>query len=144
VLSAKVRMNAAINSAGMSMFCWADNRQDANGVYAQNINYDGSGLTGIQKTSETAEKFSLDQNYPNPFNPSTKIHFSIPAGGTKTFVKLTVCDILGMEVIQLVNSELSPGTYSVDWDASKFSSGVYFYRIAAGDFSEVKKMELIK
>ncbi len=147
VLSAKTRMNATINTAGMSMFCWADNRQDANGVYAQNINYDGSfgpvGITNVN--SNVPAKFNLEQNYPNPFNPTTKIRFAIPAAtGAKTFVKLTVFDVLGREIIQLVNSELNPGTYEVNWDASKYSSGVYFYKLEAGDFTAVKKLSLVK
>ncbi len=145
VLSAKVRMNATINSAGMSMFSWADNRQDANGIYAQNLYYDGSGLTGIQNVGGVAPKqYSLSQNYPNPFNPATKIRFSIPAGNNSTLVKLTVYDMLGREVSQLVNSNLSPGSYEVNWDAANFSSGVYFYKLQTGEFSEIKKMSLVK
>ena len=145
VFSAKVRMNATINQNGMSMFCWADNRQDANGVYAQNLNYDGSGLTGISNLGGNVPKqFSLSQNYPNPFNPSTKIRFSVPSGNSSTFVKLTVYDILGREVAQLVNSNLNPGNYEINWDASNYSSGVYFYKLQTSGFSEIKKMSLVK
>jgi hypothetical protein len=148
VLSAKVRMNAAINQIGMSMFCWADNRQDANGVYAQNINYDGSfGPIGIINiNSNTPYKFSLEQNYPNPFNPSTIIKFSLPnpSEGGAVNTKLVVYDVLGREVVKLVNAQLNPGTYEVSWDASNFSSGVYFYKLDAGDFTAVKKLSLVK
>jgi len=145
VLSAKVRMNATINQNGMSMFCWADNRLDANGVYAQNLNYDGSGLTGIQNAGGVVpQQYSLAQNYPNPFNPSTKIRFSIPAGIANTPVKLTVYDILGSEVATLVNSNLNPGNYEINWDAANYSSGVYFYKLTSGEYSKTNKMTLVK
>jgi hypothetical protein len=87
------------------------------------------------------DNFSLSQNYPNPFNPETKIKFDVPKA---SFTKLIIYDLLGREVTTLVNEELKPGTYGVDWDASAFSSGVYFYKIISGDYSETKKMVLIK
>jgi len=87
------------------------------------------------------DKFSLSQNYPNPFNPQTKIKFAIPKA---SFTQLIIYDLLGREVATLVNEELRPGTYEADWDASSFSSGVYFYRIISGEFVETKKMVLMK
>jgi photosystem II stability/assembly factor-like uncharacterized protein len=96
-------------------------------------------------------EFRLNQNFPNPFNPSTKINFSIPLlrgvsaeSGRGVSVRITVTDILGRAITTLVNEKLSPSTYSVEWDASAFPSGVYFYKLQAGDFSESKKMMLIK
>ena len=91
--------------------------------------------------------FSLSQNYPNPFNPSTTIKFDVPLnkGGDRGLsVKLIIYDLLGKEVSTLINEQLQPGSYSVDWDASNYPSGVYFYRLEAGDFSESKKMLMIK
>jgi hypothetical protein len=85
--------------------------------------------------------FNLFQNYPNPFNPVTKINFSLPEPGN---VKLTVLDLLGREVSVLVNDKLAAGTYSADWDASIFSSGIYFYKMESGDFTEIRKMVLLK
>ena len=85
--------------------------------------------------------FFLYQNYPNPFNPTTSINFSIPQDG---LVKLVVYDVLGKEIATLVNSEQTSGTYQVTFDASKLNSGVYFYKITSGDFSDVKKMLLVK
>ncbi|MCL5028323.1 MAG: T9SS type A sorting domain-containing protein [Bacteroidetes bacterium] len=85
--------------------------------------------------------FSVSQNYPNPFNPSTQIKYSIPKNG---LVTLKVYNILGQEVATLVNQLQKPGNYTVSFNASKFSSGVYMYRIKAGDFSISKKMLLIK
>ena len=86
-------------------------------------------------------KFSLLQNYPNPFNPKTKIKVEIAKLGN---VKLVVYDILGREVAKLVNEKLKPGTYEVEFDGNNYSSGVYFYKLITNDFSEVKKMLLIK
>ena len=87
------------------------------------------------------DKYSLEQNYPNPFNPQTKIKFALPKD---EFVKVTIFDITGKEIAQLVNEKLEAGTYETDFNASVFSSGTYFYRIEAGNFIETKKMTLIK
>jgi uncharacterized delta-60 repeat protein len=95
----------------------------------------------IQNRSETPTSFSLSQNYPNPFNPVTNIKFDIPNASN---VKLTVFDITGREIAELVNQQLETGTYNVDFDASHLATGTYFYRIEAGDFKEVKKMLMVK
>ena len=100
-------------------------------------------------------EFSLSQNYPNPFNPVTKIKFSIPTplnppfakGGTAKpggLVKLIIYDILSREVAILVNEQLSPGTYEAELDASNYPSGVYFYKLITSDYSQTRKMVLIK
>jgi len=86
-------------------------------------------------------KFFLSQNYPNPFNPATNLEFGISDLG---FVSLKVYDILGKEVVTLVNEKLSPGKYKVEFDGSGLSSGVYFYRLTADDFIDTKRMLLIK
>jgi hypothetical protein len=96
---------------------------------------------GITPISLTAAEYSLSQNYPNPFNPSTSIKFSIPKAG---FVKLVVFDILGREAAILVNEFKNLGQYSADFNASHLASGIYFYRIEAGDFTQTKKMLMIK
>jgi hypothetical protein len=95
----------------------------------------------IPINGEVPNSFSLSQNYPNPFNPVTNIRFSIPNSGS---VKLVVFDILGREVITLLNEVKPAGNYLVDFDASKLSSGVYFYRLTSGSFTETKKMLLVK
>ncbi|MBP9096366.1 MAG: T9SS type A sorting domain-containing protein [Ignavibacteria bacterium] len=92
-------------------------------------------------TSTIAEKYSLSQNYPNPFNPTTKINFAIPQNG---FVSLKVYDISGKEVMTLVNKNMTVGSYAVDFNGALLSSGVYFYRLETGSFSETKKMMLVK
>ena len=85
--------------------------------------------------------FALKQNYPNPFNPATNIEFSIPVKG---FVSLKIYDITGREVAQLVNTHLYPGLYTANFDASRLSSGVYFYTLRAEGFTQTKKMLLVK
>lgn len=85
--------------------------------------------------------FSLSQNYPNPFNPTTKINYDVPA---ETFVTLKIFDIAGNEVMTLVNEKVSAGSYSVTFSGANLSSGMYIYRLLAGDFSATRKMTLIK
>jgi len=102
------------------------------------------GITPIQ--GEVPRSFKLSQNYPNPFNPVTDIKFDIPYS---TFAKLTVLNILGQEVEVLVNQQLNAGIYKVDWNASNYPSGVYFYKLDASTslsvtYSDTKKMILIK
>lgn len=100
------------------------------------------GLTFVNvNTGIIPEKYSLSQNYPNPFNPVTNIKFDLPRSG---YVEIKIFDIRGREIAQLVNQQLQPGVYSVDWDASSYPSGVYFYRIEAGKYREAKRMVLIK
>jgi len=85
--------------------------------------------------------FALEQNYPNPFNPSTRIRYQLP---TQSYVSLKVYDVLGREVGTLVDGIERPGYKSVLWDASGVASGVYFYRLQAGQFSAVQKMLLVR
>jgi hypothetical protein len=99
-------------------------------------------LTGIKIISNSVpENFSLEQNYPNPFNAVTKIQFKVES---YKFVKLIVFDLIGREVATLVNQELQPGTYEISLDAGNLTSGIYFYRLTARNFSETKKLILLK
>ncbi len=91
--------------------------------------------------SKLPTTFSLAQNYPNPFNPSTAIEFSIPISST---VQLSVFNVLGEEVKKLVDEYLPGATHRVTWDAGKYPSGVYFYRLRAGNFTQTKKMLLVR
>jgi hypothetical protein len=93
------------------------------------------------KGEEIPLEYALDQNYPNPFNPATTIRYQIPEDG---MVTLKVYDILGSEVITLVSDEKPAGRYEVNFDATKLSSGIYLYRLQAGDFIKIKKMILLK
>jgi ligand-binding sensor domain-containing protein len=94
-----------------------------------------------EETNLQPEEFSLSQNYPNPFNPSTTINFSVPSS---EFVALKIYDVLGNEVVTLVNEEKPAGSYEVNFSAEGLTSGIYFYKLLAGTFIETKKMILIK
>jgi uncharacterized membrane protein len=105
-------------------------------------------LTDVEDERQLPTEFSLEQNYPNPFNPSTKIKYTIPnvslSGVEVSNVQIKVYDVLGNEVATLVNDYKTAGSYEVEFDASKLSSGIYFYRLQAGSFVETKKMNLMK
>jgi hypothetical protein len=120
---------------------------DLLGCVINGIKYGDTNLVGISPlSSEMPDRFSLYQNYPNPFNPSTKIRFDFPTSVKRqtSNVKLVIYDVLGREVTTLVNEQLKHGKYEVIWDASNYTSGVYFYRLVADDYIESKKMILIK
>lgn len=97
--------------------------------------------TSNEVKAELPNQFKLNQNYPNPFNPSTVISYQVPVSSE---VNLKVFDMLGREVATLVNSRQSAGEYKVNFDASAFSSGMYIYRLSAGEFMQTRKMILIK
>jgi plastocyanin len=100
------------------------------------------GITGIgDQNPTTPDKFELSQNYPNPFNASTKIDFSLNEAGR---VRLEIFDILGNRIDQLVDGELSPGSYSYIWNASQRSSGVFFYRLTLDNVAKTGRMTLLK
>ncbi|MBL8015876.1 MAG: T9SS type A sorting domain-containing protein, partial [Ignavibacteria bacterium] len=112
-------------------------------IYKYNQN-----VIGIQNDQQNPSEFSLEQNYPNPFNPSTHFNFGIAVSG---FVRLAVYNVLGKEVAVIVNKQLQPGKYEVEWNAADYPSGVYYYRLevvnegdAAPTFTETGKMVLLK
>jgi len=99
------------------------------------------GVSDVRGPAVVPTAFALGSNYPNPFNPTTTISYDVP---TTANVSLMIYDALGQRVTDLVAGEHVPGFYSVQWDASGFASGVYYYRLVAGDFIEVKKMMLVR
>ncbi|MCZ7602859.1 MAG: T9SS type A sorting domain-containing protein [Melioribacteraceae bacterium] len=121
---------------------------DNDGIFAYSkiVTVDLTSITSVD--DEVIYEFVLEQNYPNPFNPSTTIKFTIPsvvdAKFASTTTKLVVYDILGREVATLVNQKLQPGNHEVQFDASDLSSGMYFYKLTNGKFSEIKKLMLLK
>lgn len=117
------------NSFGLSDF--------TNTVYS----YTQNSTSIIYQNTMLSENFYLDNNYPNPFNPSTSISFGI---SKNSFVKLKIYNSQGKEIEILLSQNLTPGTYNVKWDAANYSGGLYFYRLEADNFSETKKMILIK
>jgi hypothetical protein len=143
--------NSTVNSTAVSNMTWHNHLDNSTGCSmtggsAQstrpNICMQMNMVVGnMTYSSEIPTVFSLAQNYPNPFNPVTAIKYSVPK---QNLVKLVIYDIIGREVVTLVNEVKHPGNYSVSFDASNLASGVYFYRMVAGDFTDVKKMVLIK
>jgi len=113
----------------------------ADGWYIDDVNLFDMNSSVKKLEGNIPSEFSLFQNYPNPFNPRTNINFAIPKN---EFVTIKIFDILGKEVETLVNENLSPGTYSVDWNAYSHPSGIYFYRLQTESYVETKKMNLIK
>jgi hypothetical protein len=108
----------------------------ASGIYKKDL------ITEVkEKTNNITSEFILNQNYPNPFNPTTTISYQIPE---KRFVTISVYDVLGNEIATLVNKEQPAGKYDVEFDATRLSSGVYFYRLQAGSYFKIKKMVLTK
>jgi hypothetical protein len=102
---------------------------------------DCSAAVAGKENAVAPDGFILNQNYPNPFNPNTTISFSVPQAG---FVTLKIYDVLGREIVTLVNQKMRPGAYSYDWNAEHFSSGVYLYTLQVDDRFDVKKMQLLK
>ncbi len=103
--------------------------------------YSPGSTSDVEQIDDLANNFSLAQNYPNPFNPTTKIQYSISKTSNVT---LKVYDILGNEIETLVNKKLNPGVYNSTFDGSNFASGIYFYTLQAGTFTETKKLMLVK
>lgn len=101
----------------------------------------GDAFVTVSETESVPEEFTLQQNYPNPFNPTTQIAFSLP---TESHVSLKVYNQLGQEVMTLLNSERSAGQHTVQFDATDLPSGVYFYRLQAEDFNQVRRMTLVR
>ncbi|MDF1611492.1 T9SS type A sorting domain-containing protein [Stygiobacter electus] len=126
------------------MISWGPFNNDGGWQYPQNLMYTWLGNDDIVPTDveETLPlTYSLEQNYPNPFNPTTQIKYSLAKAGVVT---LKVYDILGRQVAELVNKQQEAGNYTVNFDASRLSSGVYIYKIESGSFNSVKKMMLVK
>ena len=110
-------------------------------LYAFNPYTNASGMQDEKSEIQLPYLFKLTQNYPNPFNPTTTINYQL---ATSSNVELSIYNILGQKVATLVDEKQKSGYHQVEWNASRFSSGIYFYRIKAGEFQDVKKMILIK
>jgi hypothetical protein len=124
---------------------YTDSVHGWNGTPMGNVGFDTvtwCPITGLhQNGTEVPATYILKQNYPNPFNPSTSIEFSIPKGG---YVEMKLYDITGREVATLVSDPFTAGTYTVTFNGSKLASGVYLYKMVSGNFTETRKMVLIK
>jgi len=123
-----------LNASGSNLFAGTN----GSGVFKRPL----SEMVAVEQISaDIAGQYMLSQNYPNPFNPVTTIKFGIVRSGN---VQLRIYDVTGKMVSELLNSNINPGSYEIKWDASRYSSGVYFYTIVTNEFTETKRMLLVK
>jgi hypothetical protein len=132
--SINVNLTKAMNTVQMELF-WGWMYLDYLAVPSSFV------AVSVKNSSEAPDVYSLEQNYPNPFNPATTIRYSLAQPGQ---VKLRVYDLLGRLVATLVDDKQNAGVYNVPFDARNTASGLYFYRIEAGEFTQVKKMLVLK
>ncbi len=143
-------VEGAGNSNSPKQYSFIDNKPATStplGYRLKQIDNDGKFIYSKEITVELSsvpEEFSLSQNYPNPFNPTTTIKYSVPVTLSPVTLSLKVFNLLGQEVATLVNQKQPAGNYKVKFDASQLSSGVYLYKIQAGEYSAVKKLILMK
>lgn len=141
VTNDQLRPSLVSNGNLGAIVVWQDYRS-GNEFDVYEVGFNTSGIIGIDPFGNiTPDEYSLSQNYPNPFNPKTIISYGLKTAGN---VKISVYDILGENIGVLLNEVRSAGNYSISWDASGFPSGVYFYKIEAGEFTANKKMILLK
>ena len=134
--------NLAVNQVETIGFAILNGTSAADLITKNNQAKTKYGTVGVNTIStEIPRVFSLSQNYPNPFNPTTNIQFGVPKN---SLVTIKVYDLLGREVAVLLNEQKQAGTYQVDFNAASLSSGVYFYRMEAGTFADIKRMVVIK
>jgi hypothetical protein len=127
-----------------TVYTWhvrSNNPNGPDGEWSNVYTFTTDDLTGSINNDGIPEKFSLHNNFPNPFNPSTTINYDI---AKPVNVSLIVYDVLGREVSRLVSGRIQPGKYTAVWNASGYPSGLYFYKLTAGEFTSVKKMILVK
>ncbi|MBK8549738.1 MAG: T9SS type A sorting domain-containing protein [Ignavibacteria bacterium] len=137
--------NIGITSGNNTLWpVWMDDKTGVYQIWTAPIDLSTIGIRQLE--TSVPDGFVLEQNYPNPFNPSTVIRYSIPSDVKRqtSDVRLVVFDNLGKELLTLVNEKQSAGTYEVDFNAAGLPSGIYYYKLQAGDFIESKKMSLIK
>jgi hypothetical protein len=137
VSNASYNFNSTIGESFIGKPVNAANQQQAGFWYV----YQQTTITDVEDEETIPTVFKLEQNYPNPFNPSTKIKFAVPV---KSNVLIKVYDILGSEVVTIVNEELDAGWYEKSFNASRYTSGIYLFRMEAGSYVSTKKMMLIK
>ncbi len=138
----KVDYNFFSVEGAIVSFYASDSNPPVSGVIdIEGYNWNLETTTDVERIENIPDDYSLSQNFPNPFNPSTNINFSIPQ---TTFVSLEVFNTLGEKIDVLVSKELRAGSYNFDWNAEGIESGVYFYKLQAGNFVETKKMILLR
>ena len=133
--------NVAIGAGAPTFIIAGVTHDDSSAVHIGEIWYNETPTAGISDNDPIASNYKLGQNYPNPFNPITNISYTVPQAGA---VKLSVFNALGEKVSTLVNNVVTSGTHTAAWDAVNMPSGVYFYRVEAGSFTQTRKLLLIK
>ncbi len=128
------------------MIAFSDSAKRNYSFFASDVNVYYNTITKVENKTAVVSDFSLSQNYPNPFNPTTTIKYSIPQSlkNNEYNTKLIVFDILGREVATLVNKQQKPCSYEVLFNANNLTSGIYFYRLQSGSFTQTKKLMLLK
>jgi hypothetical protein len=134
------------NSNSPKLYSYTDNTIEASGKYnyrLKQIDIDGTFEYSdiVEANLGTPEQFELDQNFPNPFNPTTSISFNLPMDSD---VKLNVFNVLGEEVAELLNENITAGYHSINFNASELNSGIYFYKLETNNFTQIRKMMLVK
>jgi hypothetical protein len=135
--------SAALPPGASATGSWPVSQLKPSGALIRGKIREGNGTltTRVLSHANAPVEFALYQNYPNPFNPGTSFEFRVPSSG---LVTLSVYDLLGREIATLVNEVRAPGAYTERWDASSLSSGVYFYKLEAGNFTQTRKLLLLK
>jgi hypothetical protein len=128
-------------NCNLIVFVYKDVPPLVSSTVEQSIQQSVTAPLGINNTNEIPHSYSLLQNYPNPFNPVTNIKYSIPKDGK---VSLKIYDVRGNEVAVMIDGFLKAGVYNAEFEGTNFASGVYFYKLVASNFSDTKKMILIK
>lgn len=141
IISKTISANSDWQLENLGIIVFIQNTQSKEIYQSEFITYNDLSITDIREISSVPEKFNLSQNYPNPFNPSTQISFQL---SENNFTELKVYDILGNETATLISEDLSSGSYEVDFNASEFSSGIYFYVLKSGQNIKTNKMILLK
>ena len=139
-------VNGHGNSNSTKYYSYSDNEIAASGKYLyrlKQIDFNGAFefTDAVEANLGSPNKFELTQNYPNPFNPITNIEFNLPKEGR---IRLSIFNVLGEEVSELLNENISAGFHNVKFDGSQFNSGIYFYKLEADNFMQIKKMMLVK
>ena len=143
-LSSTINYNTAWNSGSLKVIVYVQERSTKKVLQSASIPYSSFMITDISSEANLPNEFSLEQNYPNPFNPTTTIKYTLPNIIQSMNVNVKVYNVLGKTVKTLVNEQQSSGTYRITFDASSLSNGVYYYQLTAGNFTQTRKMIVLK
>ena len=136
-----IELNSIWDADSLSVVVFIQSMGSMTVYQSESISYNELIVTGLNNSNDNPNEFILEQNYPNPFNPTTVISYQLPVSGNVT---LKVYDLLGREVATLVNEYNPAGSHEVKFDGSVLPSGIYFYRLTAGNYTAVKKLMLLK